>query len=407
MFDEDIRDMDFSGGIRVNRTFMEAVPAPNPLFVNIFMQYLELLKVTPNGVDMSELRRRVHTPDKEEVPKQTFSRWIGLMTSASSGTGILSKYKKREPLITLEESDNDPRAKKMVLTEAGLQLARRMSRNDLERSYLDIQNEGYKEHVDWMNSAEMQHAKSLFQSGHTLSEVEELMEQWKKDNPTLTREWQRTVRLEFPVPDTITPAWMVNFHACFQEDGGGEAAARKLMKQAGLQPDDILLRMLYGADADINDGKLTIKVYKDAYKKQGNMSSIIAKFVAKSKMLEVMKRHDWSVAGLNIEEIVDNALNITEYVLKPSATGPNDFDVVNTETGNVEGGVDVKANVVDPAAGTGQFANMTHKDVAGNDLVQLLMKQMEDLKKESAEREQKLLDRIDKLTDALMEKGRG
>ena len=65
MFDEDIRDMDFSGGIRANRTFMEEVPAPNPLFVNIYMQYLELLKITPDGVDMSELRRRVHTPDKE------------------------------------------------------------------------------------------------------------------------------------------------------------------------------------------------------------------------------------------------------------------------------------------------------------------------------------------------------
>lgn len=403
MFDEDIRNMDFSGGIRANRTFMEEVPAPNPLFVNLFMQYLELLKVTPDGVDMTELRNRVHTPDKKPPPKQTFSRWIGLMTGSSSGTGIMSAHKRREPLITLETSDNDPRAKKMVLTKAGLSLAQRMCRHETEREYLDGMNEAYEEHIDWINSAEMQHARSLFEQGYKYAEVEEMMEQWKKDNPTLTHEWQRTTTLDYPVPPKVTLEWLVELQGCWQEDGGGDTKARQMMRDIGLKPDDYLLRMLSMSEW-MDDGVLRIKIVKDFYKKRDTLSAIIGKFVMKARMLETLHRNDWDWSKLNIEEVWDNTIMGTDYVLKPEAgqfvvnspTGPNDADVVDAETGEVVGGIDVKS--------------MTHekaKDLVGNDLVQLLMKQMEDLKKESAEREQKLLDRIDKLTDALMEKGRG
>ena len=397
MFDEDINDMDFSGGIRANRTFMEATPAPNPIFPNIFMTFIEMLKVSPSGVDMTDLRMRVHTADKQPVPKQTFSRWVKQMTGA--GPSLLN-YNPSKALIRLEESDNDPRAKKMVLTEEGLALARRMSRHDLERSYLDIQLEGYKEHIDWLNTDEMQHAKSLFETGHTLSEVETLMAQWRKDNPTKTREWQNTVRLEVPLPKVVDSDWLKDLHSCYkiddedpEKDGGGDAAARKMIKDAGIQPDDMLIRMLAMAD-EVVDGKAIVKISKSSYRNKGPLSAIIAKFVAKAKMMEVLKRHDWDTSELNIERIFDQALNIEEYVLKPSKTGPNDIDVVNTTTGEVEGGIEFKANAVDPATGTGHFAT----------IIATLTKQIEDMKKASDEREQKLMDRIDKLTDALMEK---
>ena len=397
MFDEDIRDMDFSGGIRANRTFMEAVPAPNPIFPNIFMTYLELLKVTPEGVDMSYLRGSVHMPDKKPVPKQTFSRWIGLMTSSSSGNGILSKFEKREPLIRLEESKDDSRYKTMVLTEAGLQLARRMSRGETERDLIRIQREAYEGHINWMQSAEVKYMRELFAQGYKYAEVEEKLEEWKKENPTLTHAFKKKTFLDFPVPPEVTLEWLVEFQNCWKRDGtgGGDTKARQMMRDIGLKPDEYLLRMLSLAEW-MEDGLVRLGITKDHYKENNAMSAIIGKFVMKAKMLEHIKRNNWKLDGLNIEEVIDNALHITEYVLKPSTTGPNDVDVVDTETGEVEGGLD--------------FKSMTHekyKDLRENDLVKVLFKQMEDLKKETAEREQKLLDRIDKLTDALMEKGRG
>lgn len=397
MFNEDINDMDFSGGIRANRVFMETVNPPNAIFSNIFMIFIEMLKVTPDGVDMSDLRTRV---SKEPIPKQTFSRWIQLMNGATEKRGLLNYKLSDKVLIRLEPSDNDPRAKKMVLTEEGLALARRMSRHDLERDYLKVMREGYEEHVDWMNSAEMKHARSLFEKGHTITEVEELMEQWKKDNPTLTREWQQTTTLDYPVPPRVTLEWLVEFQGCWQEGGDGDTKARQMMRDIGLQPDTYLLRMLSMSEW-MDDGLLRIKIRKDHYKKRDTVSAIIGKFVTKAKMLESAKNSDWDWSKLNVEEVWDNTVMGTEYVLKHSKTGPNDIDVVDKATGEVKGGIEVKANAVDPATGTGHFTT----------IIATLTKQIDDMKKaqderdqRSAEREQKLLDRIEKLTDALMEK---
>ena len=380
--------MDFSGGLRANRVFMETVTAPNPLFVNIFMTFVEMLKVTPSGVDMADLRLRVHTPTGENVPKQTFSRWIQLMNGATEKRSLLNYKLSDKVLIRLEPSDNDPRAKKMVLTDEGLALAKRMSHIGFERQTIDHQLKAYRDHIDWLNSEEMAHARSLFEAGHTIDEVDKLMTQWKKDNPEKTQEWKNTTVLEFPVPNTITEAWFAEFHRCFPEDGenANPVLARKMMAQALLPVDDILERMMYFA-TDLKDGKVQMKISKSMYEEKGTLSAIITKMVAKAKQMEILARHGWHGEGLEFEHRYDEKLNIREYVLvtKPEEMKDNRATGLN--------------DIVQPMGrGIRPLAAEPVQDES--ELVQLLKQQLTDAK----EREEKLLARIDKLTEIMMEK---
>lgn len=389
--------MDFSGGIRATRVFQEAMPTANvsALFVQVYMTLLELMKVSPDGVEMSELRRRIHTADKEELNKQTFSRWVNAMADSAKPKSLLNLgIKERKPLIELVKSDLDPRGKKIKLTAEGIALAQRMSRSDMERSYLDIQLEGYQYHIDWMNSDEMKYVQSLGGEGLTWDQLEEKLEAWRKENPNKTWFSQRNTSLEFDVPDDVDERWLSQFNDGWEK---GEERQRKMLEDVGMVADDVLLRMMSAAQF-ISTGKVRIDIPKDMYKEDGRMSVITAKFVAKAKMLGVMKRNGWDKTGLNIERILHKALDLEEAVLKPSANprGPNDFDLVNTKTGEVEGGLQVKATTNHPA-GSNNIA----------EIVLVLNKQFEDFKAASEAREQKLLDQINKLTDQLMETGRG